>query len=88
LEKPGGRSFHTANTQLCSLRRHKAGILFAELTMPCWRVLPPLLGAYRHGRHAQVCGPRVDESQRSSRPFILDLRYRRCRSGFIDGGKR
>jgi hypothetical protein len=88
LEKLGGRSFHTANEHLRSLQRHKVGILFAELTIAHWRVLPPLLGAYRRGRHAQVCGPRVDESQRSSRPFILDLRYSRCYSGFIDGGKR
>lgn len=88
MEKPGGRSFHTANAQLCSLQRHKAGILFAELTIAHWRVLPPLLGAYRRGRQAQVCGLRVDESQRSSRPFIQDLRYRWWCSGFIAGGKR
>jgi hypothetical protein len=81
----GGRSFQTVNEHLCSLRQHnrphprfghKTGVLFAELTTACLRVLPTLLGPYRHGRRAQVCGLRVDEPQRPRRPFIQDLRYR------------
>ena len=97
LEEPGGRSFQTVNEHLCSLRRHnpphprfghKTGVLFAELTTACLRVLPALLGQYGHGRRAQVCGLRVDEPQRPRRPFIQDLRYRWWCSGFIDTGKR
>ena len=96
MEEPGGRSFQTVNEHLCSLRRHnpphprfghKTGVLFAELTTACLRVLPALLGQYGHGRRAQVCGLRVDEPQRLSRPFIQHLRYSRWCSGFIDGGK-
>ena len=97
VEKPGGRSFQTANEHLCSVRRqnqrhprlgHKTGILFAELTTAFLRVLPALLGQCRHGRRAQACGLWVDEPQRPGRPFIRDLRYRWWCSGFIDGGKR
>lgn len=97
MEEPGGRSVQTANEHLCPVRRHnqphprfghKTGVLFAERTTACLRVLPALLGQYRHGRRAQVCGLRVHEPRRPSRPFVQDLRYRwRC-SGFIDGGKR
>ena len=95
MEEPG-RSFQTVNEHLCSLRRdnpphprfgHKTGVLFAELTTACLRVLPALLGQYGRGRRAQVCGLRVDEPPRPSRPFIQDLRYSRWCSGFIDGGK-
>ena len=88
LEEPGGRSFQTVNEHLCSLRRHNPPHpRFSHMTA-CLRGLPALLGQYRHGRRAQVCGLRVDERQRPKRRFIQDLRYRWWCSGFIDTGKR
>ena len=97
MEEPGGRSVQAANEHLCTVRQHnqphprlghKTGILFAELTTACLRVLPALFAQYRYGTRAQACGIWVDEPQRPGRPFIHDLRYRWWCSGFIDGGKR